>query len=60
MAWPKRDDPDYQEKVDAYYARQKRRMQDPEYRARVYARRKASQEKLKAKREKAKDHGQGK
>lgn len=50
MAWPNRDDPDYQEKTAAYYARQKARMEDPEYRAKVYARRKASQDKLKAKR----------
>lgn len=51
MAWPARDDPKYQEKVEAYYARQKRRMEDPKYKAKVYARRAASQAKLKAKRE---------
>lgn len=50
MAWPARDDPDYEAKTKAYYARQKRRMGDPDYKAKVLARRKASQEKLKERR----------
>ncbi|MDM2175475.1 hypothetical protein PP404_25070 [Mycobacteroides abscessus] len=51
MTWPKPNDPNYEKKTKAYYARQKQRMEDPEYKAKVYARRAASQAKLKKKRE---------
>lgn len=51
MAWPTRDDPKYQRKVDAYNARRRRRREDPTYKARESARQAASKARLKAKRE---------
>jgi hypothetical protein len=42
MAWPTRDDPDYQKKVDAYNARRRKRREDPAYKAKENARQSAS------------------
>ena len=50
MAWPTRDDPTYQRKVDAYNARRRRRREDPTYKAGESARQAASQARLRAKR----------
>lgn len=50
MAWPARDDPDYQEKVDAYNARRRRRREDPAYKANETSRQRASKAALKERR----------
>lgn len=50
MPHPKAGEEGWDEYKAKAYARQKKRMEDPEYRAYVYARRRASQAKLKAKR----------
>ena len=50
MAWPARDEPDYQEKVDAYNERRRHRLQDPDYKAKTIARQRASKARLKARR----------
>ncbi len=46
MAWPARDNPDYQEKVDAYNARRRKRREDPAYKANETARQRASKARL--------------
>lgn len=46
MAWPARDDPEYQQWVDAYNERRRRRREDPEYKANESARQRASKARL--------------
>lgn len=49
MAWPARDDPNYQAYKDAYNARRRKRRSDPEYMARSLERWAAQRERRKAK-----------
>lgn len=44
MAWPKKDDPNYQKFVDSYNERRRKRREDPEYMARSKERWKAQKE----------------